>query len=380
MAAVIEQEAVVTEKWLRKLPTPEPVPNMRAYTRQRWIALATSPRRALNYLKYKRALRDKVDLNYLPIKLDIENVSRCNFHCTMCQVSEWPKFKRADDMTLDDFKHLIDEQYGLVEIKLQGMGEPTLGGDTFFEMIRYARSKHLWVRTVTNASLLHLKDNYKKLIDSDPNEIQISIDGATKETFEKIRQGSRFEKVVENCKLINDYATKKGVVRTKMWTVLQRDNVHEMLQLVKLGAEMGFKTMVFSLNLTDWGQEKWHEVNAAVTVDRTLTREMIESAVDLGEKLGIRVAFWNITSKYSTDTSARRCPWPFERAYVSSDMRVVPCCMIANPDVTDLGDAKSFTSVWNSDTYREFRRSHIEGRLPKICQGCYEAAGTPSNN
>jgi hypothetical protein len=30
-------------------------------------------------------------VDYYPIKLDIENVSRCNFRCTMCAVSDWPQ-------------------------------------------------------------------------------------------------------------------------------------------------------------------------------------------------------------------------------------------------------------------------------------------------
>jgi len=47
----------------------------------------------------------------------------------------------------------------------------------------------------TNASLLHLRDNYKKLVDTGVNEIQISIDGATKDVFEGIRVGSVFESV-----------------------------------------------------------------------------------------------------------------------------------------------------------------------------------------
>jgi hypothetical protein len=35
-------------------------------------------------------------------------------------------------------------------------------GNYFFDMIRYARSKHTSVRTTTDASLLHLPGNYKK--------------------------------------------------------------------------------------------------------------------------------------------------------------------------------------------------------------------------
>ena len=189
---------------LRSLPAPTPTPNNTAYKIERFIALTRSPRKLINYFKYLSQNRRGEKANYYPIKLDIENVSRCNFRCGTCQVSEWPKGQRANDMSYETFCQIIDEQIGLIEIKLQGMGEPTIQGNDFFKMIRYARSRNIWVRTVTNASLLHLKENYISLIDSGVNEVQISIDAADKDVFELIRPGSNFEKVKENCKLINN--------------------------------------------------------------------------------------------------------------------------------------------------------------------------------
>lgn len=357
--------------WQLQLPRPYPTEGKFAYRKELWLALATSPRRLLNYIRFQRASRRTADVNYFPIKLDIENVSRCNFRCTMCQVSGWENQKRAEDMPFDDFKHLIDHQPGLVEIKLQGMGEPILGGETYFDMIKYARKKHIWVRTVTNASMLHLRDNYKKLIDSGANEIQISIDGATKETFEKIRVGSKFEVVKSNCKLINDYANNKGIRRIKMWTVVQKENEAELPALVELAHELGFKAMVFSLNLGDWGQEAWNKTNVAVTVDQGLSRELIDQLLQRSRELGIDLTFWNVSDKYETSSIEKLCPWPFERSYVSSDLRISPCCMIANPDVSELGAATDFSSIWNSDAYREFRQTHLDGNIPKECGGCY---------
>ena len=131
-------------------------------------------------------------VDYYPIKLDIENVSRCNFRCTMCAFSDWHKGQRAADLSLEAFRRLIDEQVGLVEIKLQGLREPTMQRDDYFAMIRYAREKHIRVPITTNASLLHLKDNYRKMIDADVNELQISVDGASKQVYEGIRRGANY--------------------------------------------------------------------------------------------------------------------------------------------------------------------------------------------
>ncbi|MBV8534579.1 MAG: radical SAM protein [Alphaproteobacteria bacterium] len=354
------------------LPIPEPVPDTAAYLRERELCLAMSPKKRENYDRYMRSSRRDAVVDYSPIRLDIENVSRCNFRCTMCHVSDWPKSKRAADMTFADFKKLVDSQDGLVELKIQGLGEPTMGGDTYFEMIRYARAQHIWVRTTTNASRLHLKDCYKKLVDSGVNEIQISIDGATKEVFEGIRRGSVFERVVANCKLINRYCDEKGIIRTKMWTTVQKTNVHQLPDLVELAHEMGFKRMAFSFDLVDFGIKKWRSTNdnAAVTaIDVELCRKMLARA----RSLGITLAFWNVTSRYDTDEPKHMCSWPFERAYISSDMRIVPCCIIGNPETSDVGDARKFASEWNGKALVEFRQAHLEGRVPAVCKSCYKA-------
>jgi len=43
--------------------------------------------------------RRSAEVGYLPIKLGIENVSRCNFAGVMCAVGEWQKGRRAADMS-----------------------------------------------------------------------------------------------------------------------------------------------------------------------------------------------------------------------------------------------------------------------------------------
>ena len=353
------------------LPAPEPSAGWDAYREQQARALAFDPRRKANFERYLATRRTSATVDYLPVKLDIENVSRCNFRCTMCQVSDWHKGQRAADLPLEKFKRLLDAQYGVIEIKLQGMGEPLLQRDDYFAMLKYARAREIWVRTTTNASLLHLKENYKPLIDADPNEVQISIDGADKPTFESIRRQSDFDRVISNCKLINDYCNERGVVRTKMWVVVQSANRHQLKEFVELAARTGFSSLAFSLNLTDWGQEKWNATNSEVLAEDAFNDELCHGLIDRGRALGVRVAFWSVTEKYSRRDVSRLCPWPFERLYVSSDLRVVPCCTIGNPDVIDLGAADSLTRTWNSDDFVAFRRGHLRGPLPDVCRGCY---------
>ena len=331
------------------------------------------PKRFENYRLWQEAERGEV-VDYLPVELDIENVSRCNYRCTMCQVSEWPKMQRAGDMSLEDFQNLIDEQYGLIDIKLQGMGEPLLAGDTYFEMIKYARAKHIWVRSTNNGSLLHLKDNYKKLIDSDICEVQISIDGASKETYETIRLGGKFDMVSRNSEMLNRYARDAGRMRTRMWSVVQKENISEIEAFPQFAADLGFDRLTLSLNLTDWGQDYWQEKNDRVDAHEEFSVEVGEKMIEEGRKLGIEVTFWAVDDRYQVTSPETLCPWPFSRLYIASDMRVVPCCVIANPEIYDLGDAHQLTDVWHGDAVVDFRRAHLAGEIPDACKNCYKFA------
>jgi len=328
------------------------------------------PERRSNFDRFSKA-EPSDTIDYLPVTLDIENVSRCNFRCTMCQVSTWHKQTRAEDMSLEDFKALIDEQYGLVEIKLQGMGEPLLNADTYFEMIRYARERHIWVRSTNNGSLLHLKDNYKRLIDSDICEAQISVDGATKESFEKIRVGGKFDNVTRNCQLLNGYAKEVGKHRTRMWVVVQEANYQDLEAFPKFASELGFQRLTLSLDLSSWGQEYWKNQNDSVDVGMQFDAEHGQALVETGRQHGVETTFWFIDEKFVPGQADKLCPWPFSRAYVSSDMRVVPCCMVANPDAANFGDARSFSEVWNGPSLKNFRNQHLSGDLPTYCKDCY---------
>ena len=358
---------------LRTLP--RPAPDRAFYDATLEAGFRNFPRRRENYLKYEAARRGEV-VDHAPIRLDIENVSRCNYHCTMCQVSDWPGLKRAEDMSLADFRQLLDDQYGVVEIKLQGMGEPFMG-TCYAEMIADARARDIWVRSTTNGSLLHLDDNYRRVIDADICELQVSIDVASRETYEAIRRGGRFERVTENCRLLNRYARDVHRKRTRMWTVVQQGNYQELRRFPALAADLGFERLTLSLDLNDWGQDRWRAVNDPLDVHRRLDAPLAQELIEAGQARGVEVTFWVIDEKYDTDEPSHLCPWPFERTYVSSDLRIVPCCMIANPQIVDLGDARALDAMWNGPKLQAFRRAHLRGTIPPECRSCYKQQGTP---
>ncbi len=351
---------------MKKLKFPKPSADLAAYNETLERGFERFPGRYENYKKFKNS-KTSIEPNYLPVKLDIENVSRCNLSCDMCQVSTFKSKKRASDLSFDDFKRIIDDQVGVFELKLQGLGEPFLQDD-FIEMVKYASAKDIWVRTTTNATVIHKNDYYKKIVDFINGEVQISIDGTTKSVYENIRKGARFKRVVENCKLINEYCDKFGTDKTRMWALLQKDNFKELHKFPTFAKKLGFKRLTISLDVSAWGSKEWDKKNKIKRISNAVTQSDIDSLLDQAAQENINLSFWDITTKYSKDNI---CPWPFERSFISSDKKVVPCCMIGNPDIFCLGKLGDLKSIWNSKQYKDFRKKHLDMNIPGACKFCY---------
>ena len=83
------------------------------------------------------------------------------------------------------------------------------------------------------------------------NELGVSIDGASKQTYEKLRLGGRWDKVNENLASISKAKQKHGF-KFILYFVVQKDNHHEMDAMLALGERYGADRVNFSL-IEDWG-------------------------------------------------------------------------------------------------------------------------------
>jgi MoaA/NifB/PqqE/SkfB family radical SAM enzyme len=82
-------------------------------------------------------------------------------------------------------------------------------------------------------------------------ELGVSIDGASKETYEKLRLGGSWEKINQNLKCISELR-KKHNFRFILHFVVQRGNYHEMEKIVDLGEQYG-ADRVWLNKIEDWG-------------------------------------------------------------------------------------------------------------------------------
>ena len=81
-------------------------------------------------------------------------------------------------------------------------------------------------------------------------ELGVSIDGATKETYEKLRLGGKWEKILEGLDCMAEQKRKHGF-RFILHFVVQKDNYHEMEDIIGLGEQYGADRVWFS-RIHDW--------------------------------------------------------------------------------------------------------------------------------
>lgn len=147
----------------------------------------------------------KFKISKFPLDVIAEAANVCNLRCAMCfQVDDAlpvPKTTKVSFMEMATFKKIVDEcaYHHLPALKLSWRGEPMLNKN-FSEMIRYAKSKGiLEVTSLTNATLMN-EGLARKIVEARLDQLVISIDGFTKETYEKIRVGADHGTVVNNIK------------------------------------------------------------------------------------------------------------------------------------------------------------------------------------
>ena len=365
---------------LANMPWTKPVAGEGFYNQRIAERLAFSDRTNENYGRYllwKNSGDFSKVIDFVPIAGHISPISRCNFKCTMCSVVDFKNGKRCEDMSIELFEKRLDELFGLIQISLVGLSELFLLHDSLEHMLKLCLDRKIWTNIATNGSLLHQRNWVERLADLNLDEIVVSIDGVTETTFESIRVGSNFKRVYDNAKNLNNQFDLAGVrpKRTKMQTVLQARNRHELYDFVPLARDLGFSAISFETEPFDWGSVIWRNKNSSIS--GILKSDEIDALVSQGKDFEVEVGFVEIVQRYSTLPNEHSlCSWPFSKIFVSSDDRVVPCCHISNPDHFEIGNGigenKSVVDVWKSEDYHNFRQSHVSGNIPDACRSCYK--------
>jgi pyruvate-formate lyase-activating enzyme len=274
---------------------------------------------------------------------EIEINKNCNLNCAMCNtdLSTRPQM----NMELDLFERavLFAKSMKRPRTSLHTIGEPLLNPrlPQYFEILR----KHgVEVFISTNALLLEkrldlLIENADLIYD-----LRFSIDGASKETFEKIRVRGQWERLIRNLDYFRERTKDLQPFRQlRISSIVSEDVRHE------LARHLDFFSRYVPMRNIDLN------LVGGLSPDNTyfLTRSILKNHI---------------------------VPWPpcdqlfSSTMHVLNDGRVTACCRDYNGDLVygSLRDGAPAELI-NNENVLELRRQHLENRIPKesLCASCF---------
>ncbi len=273
-----------------------------------------------------------------PLHVDIEISDACNLRCKMC-VHGQDKTMNKGFIDKDFAKRWIKEaaDEGVYSLKLNWRGEPALYKD-LAGLVGYAKKCGIAEVQINTNGLPFTKKSIEDIVKAGLDRVIFSVDADSAQTYEKIRVGGDFNKLLENIDYFisvrHELGRKKPCIRVQM--VRMKDNRHEVDSFLR-----------------KW-QNKVDDVRVTDVTDRGQGGAMF---------VGTQVS-----------TGRRRCPQPWLRMVINREGLVMPCCSDWYCQWV-IGDARknSLRSIWQGEKMRELRKLILENRLDEFepCKSCF---------
>lgn|GEM_PF-1449707 len=402
------------------------------------LATSMDAQRWSNILSVERAFRaGSPHPGGGPREAYIEVAARCNLRCIMCPITVDPRYQPGSGwpglLEPEHFERLEPVFATLHRAHLFGLGEPLLNPHLFDYARRLSRAGvEVW--TTTNATLID-DSKAEAMFEAGFDRVSVSIDGATPETYERIRKRGKWEDLLLGLEALGRTRRRHGRPYLVISMVGMVSNLEETSQLVELAHRVGADE-VFIEVIYDWPHPDLHEVYRRETVSNLGTervRELVEAgrrrAGELGVRFTSRIDEWGgevnrkeAGSEHDPDPLATigaipppslqggdgegaagetepdsglvqigrtpetpkrelreeellplpfPCSEPWQTINVSAAGEVRTCCF-NNRIYGRLADA-DMDDIWYGESYSELRRLHVTRRSPPECNDCVKS-------
>jgi MoaA/NifB/PqqE/SkfB family radical SAM enzyme len=289
-------------------------------------------------------------------KFMIEATSICNLKCPLCPVPSH-MHRPGQHMGMHTYRDVIDDIAGYAKkIDLWNFGEPFLN-PAIFDMIHYAEERDVRVRVSTNSTFLE-DEHIKKIFWSNLSSIIVCLDGASKETHERYRIGSDFDRVVDGIRRLGQ--AKRALGRKLPFIRLQflvfSYNEHEIEHIIEMATEM----QVDQLALKNVSLGTW--------VRGDLRKKMARKLLPKADKYRkYSIVEENVQLKIEDEV----CSWALENGVVLANGDVTTCCYDSSGDhsFANIHRDGGLMKILAGDKMKEVREQ-IVGRELKLCKTC----------
>lgn len=310
----------------------------------------------------------KTILDSYPRRLVLELTNACNLNCVMCGRNA-ADFKPVS-FSMDMFYSLEPLLDTVEEVTLMGWGEPTIHPH-FKEMLEVI-NRHS-ARKYFCSNGMNLKNIKEAIFDYNVDVFAVSLDGATDETNSRIRRGSDITYITEQLKDIVRIKKERGLKYPWINFVFcaMKSNLHELLGLVKLAADIGIEE-VKVVYLTVFDNQMLQET---LWDCQDEVRQVFDEAVKLADQYGIVMKLPHIQGEDEAgDLSHKKCFDAWRDFFLGSDGYVRPC-MSTPVKLFQYDRNKSFMEMWNDEAYQRYRAIvNDEDRMDLPCKECYQSS------
>ena len=265
---------------------------------------------------------------HVPDIVQIESTNLCNAKCVFCPRDDMDRRQGVMDMAL--FRKIVDEcaSLGVTHVRVHNYGEPFLDRE-LVEKVRYAKAKGIAeVGMISNGSLI-TEDLARGMIEAGLDAINISVDAAGKEVFEKTRVHLDYDTVINNVRTLARLRDELGRKRPKLiLSFVRQNNSAEEAQFIA----------------------EWSRI-----ADKIHITELHNWAGTLNSKSDVSYPCYRMWLTFTVlwDGRVSLCCADFDGRHVLGDLRT-----------------SSIAEVWNSPAYLAVRRQQLESGGPEICRTC----------
>lgn len=319
-----------------------------------------------------------------PVCLYLEVSNECNLACKTCPLT-YGKVEEPAALSLAQVKLLVSQFSTIKRVVLHGVGEPLLNRE-LAKIIHWLKEQKIYVLFNSNGTLIN-KRWREALLESGLDEIRLSLDAATPESFALVRGKPLFDVVIKNIKGLTALKAERGssAPLVSLWLTGLKQTLNELPAFIRLAHSLGIER-VYLQRLVYWdgnGNDQMARPEQALfNALHSEHEELIGSAESLARSLGVSFeASGATTPSASLSRNMHHQPWsacmrPWTLMYISARGSAFPCCIApfstSNLSRLSLGNAfiQDLAAIWHGKPYQQFRRRLLSHDPPECCKGC----------
>ncbi len=289
-----------------------------------------------------------------PVNLTWEVSLACNLRCRHCLSSSGRA--APGELTTAEALDAVDQIHraGVFQLNFGG-GEPFLRPD-FETILEACHARGVVTCISTNGTLIDAA-RVERLARSGLVAIQVSVDGASRETNDGLRGEGTFERATRALRLLGE-----SPIPTSLNAVLTAQNAAEIPALAELAGELKVALRVSRFRPSGRGADAWRAL-------RPSPAQLLDFSAWLSQHGRVRTgdSFFSLTAQERQGLGLNLCGAAKLTACLGPQGNLYPCAFLQRPEFVagSLRD-QTFQEIWDgSPVYRSFRGLRIHS-----CEDC----------